>query len=83
MLHYLDCIEGPCNTYRFAVKDGRKNGRHTPAKNNGFGDVYNASEPAPGSEQAEVEEQDGGLDGSDVDRVVYLADPDGLVDRQL
>lgn len=56
MLHHLYCIDGPCNVYRLALKDCRQNGRHAPAKNNGFGDVYYVSEPFASSEQAEVEE---------------------------
>ena len=56
MLHHLDWIDRPGNVYWLAVEDCRKNGRNTPAKNSGFGDVDYVSEPIASSEQAEVEE---------------------------
>ena len=80
MFQHLDWIDRPRNVYWLAVKDCRKNSRHTPAHNNGFGNVYCVSEPCASSEQAEVEEEDRSLDGSNGDRVVYLAGIDILAD---
>lgn len=56
MLHHLTWVDGPCNVNRLAVKDCRENGRHTPAKHNGFGEVQYVPEPQASTEQAEVEE---------------------------
>lgn len=52
-------------------------------KNDGFRDVQYVFQAFASSEQAEVEEQDGGLDGSDGDGVMDFADIDVLVHVQL
>lgn len=69
--------------YGLAPENCRDSGRETPAKNDSFCDVQDVSQAFASSEHAEIEEYDGGLDGSDGDGVMDFAHTDVLVHIQL